>query len=145
MHEDANGGHPLVIIKRSTFAPVAIDLLSEARDLIANSPSLPPSTLGPCAPTNSNLDIDPSRSPMTANEAHEIYNAEVEHQADRKGWRLPIQKGLRSDVDYAVVFNLHFRYGFYPDDLAALLNFESEKAAERGMDYVIRTVNAAIY
>jgi hypothetical protein len=31
-----------------------------------------------------------------------------------------------------------------PDDLAALLNFESEKAAERGMSYVVRTVHAAL-
>ena len=81
---------------------------------------------------------------MTATEAHEIYKAELEHQAERRRWQLPIQKGLRSDADYAVVYNLHFQYGYKPDDLAALLNFESVKAEERGMDYVIRTVNAAI-
>ena len=34
--------------------------------------------------------------------------------------------------------------GYDPDDLAALLQYESEKASERGMDYVVRTVNAAM-
>ena len=32
----------------------------------------------------------------------------------------------------------------HPDDLVALLMHESEKALEGGMDYVFRTVNAAL-
>ena len=82
---------------------------------------------------------------MTPNEASEIYDAELKYQAKRKGWNLPIKKGLRSQADYAVVYRLHLQYGYDPDDLAALLQYESEKAAERGMDYVIRTVNAACW
>ena len=31
-----------------------------------------------------------------------------------------------------------------PDEVAAVLNYGSKKAAERGMDYVVRTVNAAM-
>lgn len=79
---------------------------------------------------------------MTPIEANEIYKAEIQHQAKRKGWSLPIEKGLRSDADYAVVYGLRVQYGFDLDDLAALLQYESEKAAECGIDYVIRTVNA---
>ena len=80
---------------------------------------------------------------MTSDEACEIYTAELEYQVDRKSWKLPIQKGLRSQADYAVVYRLRHQYGYDPDDLAALLLIESDKAAERGMDYVVRTVNAA--
>ena len=81
---------------------------------------------------------------MTCEEAREIYEAELRYQAERKGWSLPIRKGLRSHADYAVVYGLRVQYGYHPDDLAAVLNYESEKAAERGTDYVIRTVNAAL-
>ena len=73
-----------------------------------------------------------------------IFAAEIQCQAKRKSWSLPIRKGFRSEADYAVVYSLRFQYGYDPDDLAALLQYESEKAAERGMDYVIRTVNAAL-
>lgn len=128
------------------IAPNAARLLLEAKEYPATSSSLPssPCTLGGCAPTISNQDIDPSRSPMTKAEAVEIYDAELLHQAEQKGWALPIERGLRSDADYAVIYGLHARYAYGPDDLAALLLYESEKAVERGMDYVIRTVQAAM-
>ncbi len=116
--------------------------MEEADELSASLPSSP-YALGACAPIT-NPDIDPSRSPMTREEAREIYEAELQHQAMRKGWSLPIRKGLRSHADYAVVYSLRIQYGFDPDDLAALLQYESEKAADRGMDYVISTVNAAL-
>ena len=124
----------------------ASSLLLEAKEYPATSSSLPssPCTLGGCAPTISNQDIDPSRSPMTKAEAVEIYDAELLHQAEQKGWALPIERGLRSDADYAVIYGLHARCAYDPDDLAALLLYESEKAVERGMDYVIRTVQAAM-
>lgn len=70
MHEDRDGGHPLVIIKRGVFAPVASTLLAEAKDRVAASPQLSPlpprGRVFPCA---LNTDIDPSRSPMTPEEA----------------------------------------------------------------------------
>ena len=77
-------------------------------------------------------------------DASEIYEAELRYQAMRKGWSLPIRKGLRSHADYAVVYGLRLQYGYDPDDLAALLKYESEKAADRGADYVTRTVHAAL-
>ncbi len=145
---DGDGG-PLVKLRTARDNPVipdaASELLNLARKLAAQKPVSSPSTNGSCAPTNSNLGIDPSRSLMTPDEAHKIYEAELEYQANRKDWKLPIQKGLRSQVDNAVIYRLHFQYGFDRDDLAALLQYESEKGQERGMYYVVRTVNAASY
>ena len=79
---------------------------------------------------------------MTPNEASKIYEAKLQYQAKRKGWCLPIRRGFRSEADYAVVYGLKVQYGFDPEDLAALLQYESEKASECGMKYVDRTVNA---
>jgi hypothetical protein len=45
MHEDDKGGHPLVVIKLSCYAPVASDILNEAKKRIACSPNLSPSAL----------------------------------------------------------------------------------------------------
>ena len=127
---------------RRGVPPGSGTLLEEANTLAAFLPSCPSAT-GACAPVT-NLDIDPSRSPMTQEEAREIYEAELQYQAERKGWNLPIRKGLRSHADYAVVYGLRVQYGYASDDLAALLQYKSEKAMERGMDYVIRTVNATL-
>ena len=80
---------------------------------------------------------------MTPDEAIEIYEAELRIQADRNGWELPIGVGLRSDADYHVAQGLYLKHQFEPDDLAFVLLNGSEKAAERGIAYVVRTVNAA--
>jgi hypothetical protein len=144
-------GGPLVLLRTALTSPVIPDgiddLIKEAKQMVdeqspTSSPSAPRG--GRVFPNNStnNIDIDPSRSPMTSIEAFEIFEAEVQCQAKRKGWSIPIQKGLRSDADYAVIYSLRKYYGYDPDDLAALLTYESEKAAERGMDYVIRTVSS---
>jgi len=143
---DSDDGGPLVILRTARTVPIIPDaineLLDKARCLVEQRATASSSALGACVPIT-NLDIDPSRSPMTPNEASEIYDAELQYQAKRKGWNLPIRKGFRSEADYAVAYRLRVQYGYDPDDLAALLKYESEKAAERGMDYVIRTVNAA--
>jgi len=143
-------GYPFTGLRGKVYrdvAPAAARLLGEAKELAVSLPSSSPSALFgggvfPNHPTT-NMDIDPSRSPMTPKEAREIYEAELQYQAKRKDWSLPIGKGLRSQADHAVIYGLKVQYGYDPDDLAALLQYESEKAAERGMDYVIRTVNAA--
>lgn len=145
-------GYPYTGLRGKAYrgvAPAARELLIEAEELAASMPSsyLPSTPIGgrvlPNHPT-SNIDIDPSRSPMTPSEAREIYEAELKCQAERKGWDLPVQKGFRSDADYAVSYSLRNYYGFDPDDLAALLQYESEKASERGIGYVLWTVNAAL-
>jgi len=127
---------------RRGVPPGSGNLLEEANDLAASLPSSP-WTHGACAPIT-NLDINPSRSPMKREEAREIYEAELQYQAKRKGWSLPIRKGFRSHADYAVVYSLRVQFGYDPDDLAALLQYESEKAAVRGMVYILRSVHAAL-
>ena len=152
-HKDYPGhGGPLVLLRTALTAPKIPDgidvLIREAERMVDEQPpaSSPSAPIGGCVFPNhltTDIDIDPSRSPMTPVEAYEIYEAEVQCQAERKGWSLPIQKGFRSEADYAVTYSLWKYYGFDPDDLAALLLHESEKAAERGMDYVLRTVKNA--
>ena len=141
---NSGDGGPLAKIKTARTVPIIPDtingLLDKARYLAEQRTPASSSAFGPCVPT----DIDPSRSPMTPDESQEIYKAELQYQAKRRGWPLPIRKGLRSQADYAVVYSLKNQYGYGPDDLAALLQYESEKVAERGMDYVIGTVNAAL-
>ena len=72
---------------------------------------------------------------------------DIQFQAVRNNWNLPIQKGLRSDADFAVVKGLYLRETFELDDLAALLMYESEKATERTpsakLEYVVATVESA--
>jgi hypothetical protein len=139
-------GGPLVRLRTARTVPTIPDSiedwLAQARGLVEQGNAPSPSAFGRCVPNTMDLDIDPSRSPMTLIEAREIYEAELKCQAERKGWDLPVQKGFRSDADYAVTYSLRNYYGFDPDDLTALLRYESQKASERGMDYVIRTVYA---
>ena len=142
-------GYPFTGLRGKVYrgvAPAAAQLLVEAKELAASMPSSPPSSLFGGGvlhkhPTT-NMDIDPSRSPMTATEANEIYQAELKCQADRLNWDLPITKGMRSDADINVVRGLYVKYGYDPDDLAALLLYESEKASERGIKYVESVVKA---
>ena len=145
----AGDGGPLVLLRTARQEPKMPDgigaLIKEAEQLAADRPLLSSSSArGACGPISTNIDVDPSRSPMTPFEAHEIYDAELQYQAERRGWSLPIVKGLRSHADYAVVYGLRVNYGYHQDDLAALLHYESEKAADSGLDYVLRTVRAAL-
>lgn len=143
MHEDAYGGHPLVIIKRATFTSNASRLLDEAREMIANSPTLPPNPLGSVL-SNSSIEIDPTASKMTPEEGREIYDSTTTDLADRFDWQLPITKGHRSNADFAVARCLILKWNFKPNDVASVLMHGSDKAAERGIDYVIRTVKVAM-
>ena len=134
----------LITARTSPVVPEAIgDLLGCAYEQAdrGNAPS--PSTHGGCAPITNGTHIDPSHSPMTEAEAIEIYDAELKCQAERKGWLLPITKGMRSDADINIARGLHVKYGYDPDDLAALLLHASDKAAERGVKYINSVVNSA--
>lgn len=142
-YEDKNGGHPLVIIKQNVFAPVAHELLSKARELIADSPSLPPSPVGQVIP-NQSWDGVTISSDLAAEVGREVYEATVADLADRYGWRLPIVEGDRSDTDIAVARSLLWRGKCKPEDIAAVLMFGSDKAQERGIKYVSSIVIAAL-
>mgnify|MGYP001035293739 CR=1 FL=1 len=61
-----------------------------------------------------------------------------------KGFKwLPEQLNDRSKVDYQIAWRLMEIYGFQPNDAAAVLHYASEKAEDRGIEYVVRTVSAA--
>jgi hypothetical protein len=111
--------------------PAATQLIIEAEKLSASSPPYTTSR-GACVPTNSNLDIDPSRSSMTESEAVEIYRAEVDRLAKSFNWQMPIEVGYRSEVDHSVANSLWKYYGYTQDDVAAVLVHGSEKAIEKG-------------
>ena len=81
---------------------------------------------------------------MSPEEGQEIYDAEVNRLAIKFGWPLPIEKGRRSQADYRVAKGLSLVWNYSPDEVAAVLLHGSDKASECGMDYVLRTVNAAV-
>ena len=143
-------GYPFTKFNRPVKLGAALggaQLLTDAERLPGSrSRPLHSSTHGACAPTTSSRGIDPSRSTMTAEQANQFYKSELLYQAERNGWDMPIQEGLRSHADFEVVRGLRIKYGMDPDDLAALLLLTSEKAGERsgisGLDYVLRTVAA---
>ena len=81
---------------------------------------------------------------MTADEAREIYASVAKENAERFSMPYPINVGHRSNADFSIARTLHRWYGYDPDDIAAVLMFASHKAEERGLEYVVRTVNAAL-
>jgi hypothetical protein len=135
-------GGPLVKLITARTNPVVPDAINELLDkalyLAEQRTPASSSAFGPCAPN----DIDPSRSPMTETEAIEIYQAEMKCQVERKQLELPIRD--RSNLDYYIANGLYLKHDYDPDDLAALLMYTSGKASDCGMDYVTRTVNAAL-
>tara|TARA_B100002003_G_scaffold23758_1_gene19628 strand:+ start:326 stop:1210 length:885 start_codon:yes stop_codon:yes gene_type:complete len=146
-HEDANGGHPLVIIRRNAFAPMAHNLLAEAKEIVANSPSLPPSPLGHVLSANS-WEVNANSSDMTLEEGQEIYDSTIAYLAEKFSWQLPINKGHRSDADLAVARSLLIRWNHdlkdVANDIAAVLLHGSDKAQEKGIKYVDHVVKAAL-
>lgn len=137
-------GGPLVLLRTARTNPVIPDAIGEwldkAHQLDERVPHSSSSAFGRCGPTT-DLDIDPSRSAMTRDEAQEIYAAELKYQIDRTDGR--ITGDDRSKADNAVVYGLRNRHWYEPDDLAALLVFASDKAQEREFEYIERTVRAA--
>lgn len=140
---DGDGG-PLVLLRSARTNPVVpdaiIEWLDKAYQLAERIPHSSSSAFGRCGPIT-DLDIDPSRSPLTREEAKAIYAAELEYQISRSDGQ--ITGDDRSKADNAVVYGLRNRHWYEPDDLAALLVFASDKAQERGFKYVERTVRAA--
>ena len=141
-----NDGGPLVRLRVALAAPkipsCMPEMVAEAERRAETCTPSSSSALGACALATTKMDIDPWRSPMTETEAREIYEAELQSQALRKSWKLPIEKGLRSQADYAVAYSLRFRYGYNREDIAVLLLHASGKATKRGMGYVTRTTLA---
>jgi hypothetical protein len=160
-YEDANGGYPLVIIKRSCFAPIASNLLSEARDRVRNSPPSSPSAPGGRVLNNSANHIDDNtpleiydhgRHVVTMSAKYEVGDIETafarvldEMKAD--GYVVPVKSSGngtdRSRQDMAIVGYLDRRC-VQIKIIEAVLEQGSEKAIERGSNYVEETINAVL-
>jgi hypothetical protein len=139
-------GGPLVLLRTALDVPKIPDgissLIKEAELIVADRAtcSPPPSTLlGGCDPKNFNLDM----VNMSPNEGKEIYGAEVERQTKTFGSSPPTYLEDRSQLDYNVARGLNLKWNYPPEEIIAVLMYGSDKASERGMDYVIRTVKAA--
>ena len=83
------------------------------------------------------IDANIDKSPT---EAKTIFDQTVTELAQRFKWS-DAQKSDRSSLDHAVVVSLR-HHGFDEREVAAVLLHGSAKAAERGVEYVMRTVAA---
>ena len=154
MYEDANGGHPLVIIKRSCFAPISSKLLDEAKARLASASPLP--SKGRVLLEQTDLDTpieiyENGRHIVTMSALYEIGDLEMAYdrvlgEMKERGYKPPLnnaETGIdRSRQDLAVAGYLHRRC-ISDGTIVEILMYGSEKAAERGFDYALKTVNAA--
>ncbi len=154
-YEDSNGGFPLVKIKRATFAPIATKVLEEARKRIA---SAPPSPLPPVGRVLNHQDkgedvleiYDRGKHVVTMSAQYEIGDLDTAYalalnEMKSSGYKSPIRNsgdGVdRSKQDMAVASFL-YRQCVKPELIEQIIMRGSDKAAERGTEYVMRTVKA---
>lgn len=160
-YEDPYGGHPLVIIKRSCFAPVASNLLNEAGDRVRNSPPSSPSAPGGRVLNNSNNQIDDDfsfeiygrgRHAVTMSANYEVGDTETAYarilvEMKAAGYVVPFRSSGnetdRSRVDIAIIGYLN-RHCVQRETIEAVLLKGSKKAIERGTKYLEKTTNAAL-
>jgi hypothetical protein len=160
MHEDEAGGHPLVKIRRAEWTSPATKLLEEAKARVAASLQVSPLSPGgrvkiePTNPIDDDYPIeiyDQGRHIVTMSAKYNIGDPETAYcrvlvEMQKSGYSLPIRnsgKGIdRSKQDIALACFLISR-GVSNDVVEEVLLHGSDKAAERGMDYVIKTVLAA--
>jgi hypothetical protein len=161
MHEDDEGGHPLVKINRSRFAPLASGILKEAKRRVASAPKSSPSApswgrvktdLATPIDTDFPIEIyDHGRHIVTLSAKYEIGDVKTAYirvldEMKSRGYVTQVRvsgSGVdRSKQDIAVAHYL-ISNCVSKNDVFEVLRHGSEKAAERGMDYVIRTVNSA--
>ena len=159
MYEDRNGGHPLVTIKRSCFAPVASTLLRKAKERIGSSPKTSPlspgggvnTDLSNSTPDNHLIEIyDHGRHIVTMSAIYEIGDMQnaydrVLEDMKRNGYVPPIRNsgtGIdRSRQDIAIVRYLLRRCVSERTTIEVLLH-GSQKTEERGRNYVLQTVGS---
>ncbi len=134
-YRSPTGGFPLVKIVRRIRPGVAPGAATFVQSLAAVSDQLPP----PSPPSLSPGGLC-SSSTMTPEEAKEIYNYTASLILDRFG--TAAFSNDRSRLDFAVARNLVLNR-FEQQDIEAVLSLASEKAIERGEDYVKQTVESA--
>lgn len=160
MHEDKSGGHPLVKIRRAEWTSPATKLLEEAKARVAASPQSSPLSPGGRVKTISTNPIDDDypieiydrgRHIVTMSATYNIGEIDTAYERAliemRKDGYSPSNNNSgngidRSKQDIAVARFLISRC-VSNDVVGEVLLQGSDKATERGMDYVIRTVLAA--
>jgi hypothetical protein len=158
VYEDAFGGHPLVIIKRSCFAPIASSLLNEAKDRVRDFPPSSPSAPGGRVlnnPTNhidDNLPLeiyDHGRHVVTYSTKYEVGDiqtayARVLGEMKASGYIEPVRNSGngtdRSKQDIAIAGYLS-RHCVQRKTIETVLLQGSDKAIEKGINYVEKTIN----
>jgi len=141
MHRQSNGKPPWTRLHKPFMryiAPAyATHILDDARTWLRDNPPFCPSTR---RGGGLNLDIPAF---LTPDEATLVYYDAVDYLIDtfgRQGFTKPGGTIDRSRLDYNVVRHLQ-HLDFTKDECIAVLMAGSDKAQERGVDYVIKTVS----
>jgi hypothetical protein len=158
VYEDAYGGHPLVKIKRSCFAPIASNLLDEAKDRVRNSaPSSPSAPGGRVLNNTANyidddtpLEIyDHGRHVVTMSAKYDVGDIETAYarvlgEMKASGYIEPVRNSGngtdRSKQDIAIAGYLS-RHCVQRKTIETVLLQGSDKAIEKGINYVEKTIN----
>jgi RepB DNA-primase from phage plasmid len=131
-HQQGNGCYPLVMVRRAVWTSPQRVAIERA----FNTP-LPPSPRSASALDFSTEKI--MQTPITEQEARELWNEAQNELVRRFG---PFPSNDRSAVDYHVA--RHFALnGIEPEVAAKIIALNSEKAHERGVDYVNATIAGA--
>lgn len=143
IHAQPNGHGPLVLMRRkkdcrgSWSRERFEQVLALAKSHPANSRARSTPAAQRCDLSFADMNaIIPS---LSTDEAIEIYESAI---ANRDALFGDVDTGDRSNCDYKVVVDL-FHHGFNPEDAAAVLMHASDKAHERGEQYVAQTVSSA--
>jgi hypothetical protein len=132
IHEQGIGQYPLVRVRRAVF--------NSAQKIVVERAFVAP--LPPSPRSASELDLSESiimAAPIVEQWARELWEEAIGTLENKFG-RLPL--GDRSAVDYRVA--RHFAInGIEPEVAAKIIALNSEKAHERGIDYVNATSAAA--
>ena len=146
----------MVIIKRATFAPIAATVLAEAKNHIASALPSPLTPGGPVLNQQTNVDdaleiYDRGKHVVTMSVQYEIGDIDTAYdqalnEMIADGYMAPLRNSRngidRSKQDIAVAAYL-FRRCVKREVIKEVLHHGSEKARERGINYVQQTVEAA--
>ncbi|MBF0383268.1 MAG: hypothetical protein HQL69_19770 [Magnetococcales bacterium] len=141
---DKNGGYPIVRFRMYKNEPLiprcASMLIDEAREI--DSRILTSSTKGGCELNSSNINIDnfdPLSYNMTPDDAIGIYEETANTLIKKLGSEYIND---RSRMDYNIARHLFYKQ-FEFDEVVNVILYGSEKARERGLDYVLMSVSKA--
>jgi hypothetical protein len=133
-HRDEQGSYPLVVVRRAVFTGPQYAVVERAKSFV-----LRPSP--PSARSASERDLSfnaITNASISTEEAREIWE-ETKDRVHRKFGGLPTD---RSGLDYTMARSFK-KHGMEREVAAKILLLNSEKANERGMQYVLQTIDKA--